>query len=333
VTVAADGTGIDVHTHVVPEGLPFGLTGRDDRWPVLRTGVETGNVMVDGAVYRTVSRTAWDLDARAAALPALGVAAQVLSPMPHLFSYWAPVDQALDFSRGLNEWLAAATRRHPGVFYGLGTVPLQDPQRAAAELATVSSLGLAGIELGTNVNGVTIADPRFRDVFVEADRLGLSVFLHAFQPPMAAAVPGPAASAVCFPLDIALAVAALIANGTLEHCPTLRLCASHGGGGLGLSLPRLVHTWRTKPAMQRRLATPPEEIARRLFYDILTFDPNALRYLLDVVGPTQVVLGSDYPFLGVEPEWPLSELPLDDDRRAGIRVANARAFLGLPASS
>ncbi len=325
----ADGTSIDVHTHVIPDGLPFGLAGADDRWPVLRPREHTGDVIVSGEVYRTVSRTAWDLDARAAALPSLGTAAQVLSPMPHLFSYWAPLDQARDFSRGINEWLAAATRTPPGVFHGLGTVPLQDPDAAAAELATVRALGLAGVELGTNINGVSIADSRFRDVLVEADRLGLAVFLHAFQPPMAAAVRNPAASAVCFPLDIALAVAALIAAGTLEACPTLRLCASHGGGGLALSLDRLSWTWRNKPAMRRRLVTPPEETARRLYYDILTFGPRGLRYLLDTVGTTQVVVGSDYPFLGTEPEFPLCDLNVAADVRAAIRHSNARAFLGL----
>lgn len=320
---------IDVHTHVVPVGLPFGMAGVDERWPVLRTAAETGDVLVSGEIYRTVARTAWDLDARATDMAARGVDAQVLSPMPHLFSYWAPAEQALDFSRSLNAWLADAVRAHPGTFYALGTVPLQHPDTAAAALAEVKALGLQGIELGTNVNGVSIADRSFRDVFVEADRLELSVFLHAFQPKMVGAVPGPMASAVSFPLDIALAVAGLIAGGTLQDCPTLRLCASHGGGGLGLALPRLIHAWRSKEKLRKRLPTSPEVIARRLFYDILLFDPKALGYLVEFAGPGQVVVGSDYPFLDVPPQWPLSELDLPDETRNAIRESNARAFLGL----
>lgn len=320
---------IDVHTHVVPAGLPFGLTGADERWPVLREAAETGDVLVAGELYRTVARTAWDLDAREKDMAARGVRAQVLSPMPHLFSYWAPVEQALDFSRGLNTWLADAVRTHPGTFYALGTVPLQHPETAAAALAEVKALGLHGVELGTNVNGVSIADRSFRDVFVEADRLGLSVFLHAFQPTMASAVPAPMASAVGFPLDIALAVAGLIAGGTLQDCPTLRLCASHGGGGLGLTLPRLIHAWQSKEKLRKRLPTSPETIARRLFYDILLFDPKALGYLLEFAGPGQVVVGSDYPFLDVPPQWPLTDLDLPDAARHAIQESNARAFLGL----
>jgi aminocarboxymuconate-semialdehyde decarboxylase len=155
------------------------------------------------------------------------------------------------------------------------------------------------------------------------------VFLHAFQPTIAGAIPKAMASAVGFPLDIALAVAGLIAGGTLEDCPTLRLCVSHGGGGLGLTLPRLIYNWRTKEKLRRRLTTPPDEIARRLFYDILLFDPAALRYLIDFAGPTQVVVGSDYPFLKVPPQWPLTEADLPDDVSHAIRETNARAFLGL----
>lgn len=320
---------IDVHTHVVPAGLPFGQTGADSRWPLLRKAAASGDVLVAGEVYRTVVPAAWDLDARLADMATTGVRAQVLSPMPHLFSYWAPVEQALEFSHGLNAWLADAVRAHPGTFYALGTVPLQDPDKAAAALADVKALGLQGVEIGTNVNGVGIADPSFRDVFAEADRLGLSVFLHAFQPALAGAVPKAMRSAVGFPLDIALAVTGLIAGGVLQEHPALRLCASHGGGGLGLTLPRLIHTWRTKEKVRERLTTPPEEVARRLFYDILLFDPAALRYLIDFAGPTQVVVGSDYPFLKVPAQWPLTEVDLADDVAHAIRETNARAFLGL----
>ena len=320
---------IDVHTHVVPAGMPFGVGDADDRWPTLLEGERTGDVLVAGKIYRTVSRTAWDLAVRAEQMSERGSTAQVLSPMPHLFSYWASLAPALEFSRGINEWLAAAVRDYPGVYYGLGTVPLQDPQAAAAELTQIKALGLSGVELGTNVNGVSIADRRFAEVLHEADRLGLAVFLHAFQPPLAPVVAGPAGSAVCFPLDIAFAVAGLIANGILDDLPGLRLCAGHGGGGLAMTLPRLTHTWHNKPAMQERLATAPEVAAGRLFYDTLVFDPAALRYLIDFVGPTQILVGSDYPFLKIAPEWPLTEVALDAQLLHQIRSTNARRFLGL----
>lgn len=317
---------IDVHTHVVPAQLPFDA-GRDPRWPILDRA--KGEVLVDGEVYRRVRREAWDLDARLEDMERRATAVQVLSPMPHLFSYWAPLDQAQRFCSGINDWLASAVCRYPDRFHALGVLPLQDPDVAAAMLTEVRDLGLSGIELGTNVSGISIADRRFWPVFEEAEHLGLSVFLHAFQPPLAPSVHQSVASAVCFPLDIGFAVAGLIANGVLGSVPRLRLCASHGGGALAFSLPRLTHQWRSKTALRERLAEAPDTTARRLFYDILLFDPKPLRYLLEAVGPEQVLVGSDYPFLDVPPEWPLGELRLSADEVERIRVANARRFLDL----
>ncbi len=319
---------IDVHTHVVPAQLPFDA-GSELRWPTLDAA--TGEVFVNGDVFRRVRREAWDLEARLADMQRRGCGAQVLSAMPMLFSYWAPLDQAQRFCSGLNHWLADAVRRHPGRFYGLGVLPMQEPEAAAAGLAEVKRLGLSGVELGTNIAGVSIADARFRPVFEEADRLGLSVFLHPFQPPLGPAVDASTSSAVCFPLDIGFAVAGLIANGVLHRCPGLRLCASHGGGSVAFTLSRLTHAWQAKPGLRDRLPEAPDVVARRLFYDILLFDAAPLRYLIEIMGREQVVMGSDYPFLDVPPEWPLTDLALPAEALEAIRVTNARRFLGITA--
>jgi aminocarboxymuconate-semialdehyde decarboxylase len=320
---------IDVHTHVVPAGLPFGA-GADPRWATL--DVTNGDVTVGGRQYRRVRREAWDLEWRITQMDQRGCTAQVLSPMPYLFSYWADVNEAQRFTSELNQWLAAAVRHHPDRFFALGIIPMQDADAAINGLHEVKRLGLHGVELGTNIDGVSIAHPRFKPILQEAARYDLSVFLHAFEPPIGADVTGPARSAVCFPLDIGFAVAALIANGTLQDCPTLRLCASHGGGSVAFSLPRLTHQWHAKAPLRERLHEPPDRVLRRLFYDILLFDPHALTYLLKTVGERQVVVGSDFPFLDVPPEWPLCDVQLSAETRNAIRTDNALRFLGLPSS-
>ncbi|WP_394816204.1 amidohydrolase family protein [Streptomyces mooreae] len=33
-----------------------------------------------------------------------------------------------------------------------------------------------------------------------------------------------------------------------------------------------------------------------MFFDSLVYTPQALRHLIDTVGPSQVLLGSDYPY-------------------------------------
>lgn len=322
---------IDVHTHVVPP-VDYGVGG-DPRWPVVEVDDDGATVVVAGQPFRRVRRSAVDLGRRLAELHAGGaVRAQVLSPMPELFSYWAPPAEAAEACRRVNDWIAAGVADHPGTFHGLGIVPLQDPELAATEVGRLAASGLRGVEVGSNVEGRLLSDERFEPFFAAAAEAGMGVFVHAFHPPQAAQLPrGPAGSAVTFPQEIAVGVGALIASGVLARLPTLRLAASHGGGGLVFTLGRLSHAWAHGPLGQV-LAEDPMAYARRIFYDTLLFRADALRFLLQTVGERQVVVGSDYPFSSVEPGWPLQELAAELGPAAMAVVAeeSAAAFLGLP---
>src|SRR5713101_6093841 len=56
---------------------------------------------------------------------------------------------------------------------------------------------------------------------------------------------------------------------------------------------------------------------RRLYFDTVLFEPQALRFLCDVAGSDRVVLGSDYPFpIGdPEPARVVDETPLTQGER------------------
>ena len=41
---------------------------------------------------------------------------------------------------------------------------------------------------------------------------------------------------------------------------------------------------------------PPSAYLRRMWFDSLVYSPDALRRLIDQVGVSQVVIGTDYPF-------------------------------------
>lgn len=314
---------IDVHTHVVPRGLPF---GHDDRFAALRVDGDRGDVFVGGTLFRTVSRAAWDPAARLAEMDRHGVAAQVLSVMPELFSYWAEPDAARRFCTALNRAIAGMVDAAPTRFAGLGTVPLQDVGAAVDALHEVRDLGLAGVQIGSNVNGTCAGDPRFLPVLQAAAELELCVFVHAFHPPHWGCVPDPPLSAaVNFPPEIGTCVAALIANGALGSCPGLRLGASHGGGTMPLHLPRMAAFWGDRPGS-------PIDAARGMWFDTLTYTPDALGALLALVGSTQVFVGSDAPFFGEAPGYVLDALhaatPLGADDLDAVRRRNALAFLG-----
>ena len=231
----------------------------------------------------------------------------------------------------MNEWLAARVRDGGDRFDGFGIVPLQDPERAAALLAEVATLGLRGVEVGSNVAGVALHDPRFETFFAEAERLGLAVFVHAFHPHVFETITGgPAASGVTFPNEIGFAAAGLVAEGVLHRHPDLRVCASHGAGSLGLCLPRMDRMWDFDTGFRERLPERPSDLARRAVRRSARV--RALRAASSsstVLGHDRVVVGSDYPFMPDAPGAVLEHMNgLEPDDLERIRRTNARTLLG-----
>ena len=316
---------IDVHTHVVPLDLPFARTSGDE-WPRLERNGDSAVAYVGGQPFRSVERSAWDPERRRQDMKEDGVGRQVLSPMPELFCYWAEAKAADTYCREMNEWLGSQVGDD---FDAFGIVPMQDPDLAAAALAQVKDLGLRGVEIGSNVNGEFLHSGAVHQVFAEADRLDLAVFIHPFHPHGFESVTGgPAASGVTFPNEIGFAMGSLIAEGVLAEFPSLRVCATHGAGSLGLLLPRLDRMWAMDPTFQERLPERPSAYARRIFVDLLVFAPHALAFVLAMVGDGQVVVGSDYPFMPDAPGAVLNELQsLSDAQRDRIREVNPLRLL------
>jgi aminocarboxymuconate-semialdehyde decarboxylase len=302
-------------------------------------------VMIAGTNFRTVTEQVWSAQRRLADMEREGVTVQVLSPMPELLSYWLPLADTLAMAEHVNGYIARLVADHPGRFYGLGMVALQDVEAACRGLDSVQALGLAGVEVGSNVLGLSPAGERFLPFWQEVERRGLAVFVHALHPTFTERLVGPdqVVNAVGFPTDTGLTIASLIASGTLQACPGLRLAFSHGGGSFPFILPRLENAWSGAwnegepllpgaPPSQLRQALPlsPSTYARRLYYDTLLFDRRALRYLAEVVRPRAMVVGTDYPFFPREqpPTATLRTLGLDDATLADVESGNALRFLG-----
>jgi aminocarboxymuconate-semialdehyde decarboxylase len=192
--------GIDAHAHVVPENFPAYVgascraTGR--RWRP-RTACHR-NVMISGKVYRTVSDSAGTR--QAAGRPAgHGPALQVVSPMPELLSYWMAPADAQQLLRYLNDQIAAMVQDSGGRLAALGAVPLQDMDMAIAELEyAVRTLGFAGVEIGSNINGVPVGAPQLDPFFEACEALGAAVFVHALRPAGMERLVGPRRCSRCW---------------------------------------------------------------------------------------------------------------------------------------
>lgn len=319
---------IDTHTHIVPTGIP--APDSDERWPVLvERDDSAADVLIAGGVFRTVTRTAYDLEFRAAHLAPGHM--QVLSPMPELFSYWGAPQAAADYCTSMNEWIAAGVKKFPQAFRGFGIAAMQDPTVACGQLSQIAALGLSGVEIGSNVAGVALHDARYADFFDEAARLGLVVFVHAFHPPGIGSFSDPmAGNGVTFPNEIGQAIGGLIAEGILERFSDLKLLASHGGGSLVSLLPRLRFIAKNYERARVLMPRDPADYARKIFYDLLVFSAPLLNLLIDNVGVGRIVVGSDKPFMAHDPLTLLDHFPhVSSATIESIRWGNAERLLGL----
>ena len=116
---------------------------------------------------------------RIADMDLMGIDIQAVSPAPRQTYYGADPDLGLATARTINDEIADIVGRHPDRFTGLGTISLQAPELAIAELERLhKSLGMRGIEIMTHVAGDDLSEDRFRKVFSRIEELGLLVFMH-----------------------------------------------------------------------------------------------------------------------------------------------------------
>jgi aminocarboxymuconate-semialdehyde decarboxylase len=327
---------IDVHCHVMPADLPDVPAGIDpSRWPCLRCDGGHRVMEIGGAVYRRFDDRNWSPQRRIADMDAAGVARQVLSPLPELLSYWFAPHAGLAMAQHVNGAIASMVAAAPNRFSGLAMVPLQDPDRAAAYVAQLAADGFAGIEIGSNIDGISPADARFDPFYAAVCEAGLAVFVHGIRPAGADRLIGhPALPPIIgVPIDTAMCVSAMIATDIMGRHPGLRIGFSHGGGAIGALLGRFDHVHAVMPDLAA-VCPSPLRAASAFYYDLLTFDAAYARFLLDRLGDDRFFVGTDYPAGGMglmQPAPFLAALEPDARRAAALAYGNAKQFLNLAA--
>lgn len=331
---------IDIHTHILPEHIPnfkerFGYGGfihLEHHKPCC------ARMMRDDHFFREVQDNCWDPQSRMHECDRHGVHVQVLSTVPVMFSYWAKPLDALAVSEFLNDHIAGIVKRYPQRFIGLGTIPMQEPKLAIRELERcMNELGMAGIQIGSNINQRNLSEPEYFEIFEAAQELGAAVFIHPWEMmgeehmkkywlPWLVGMPG----------ETARAIASLIFGGVLERLPNLRVAFAHGGGSFPFTLGRLKHGFDCRPdlvAIDNPIS--PEKYLDRLYFDSLVHDPNALRYLVQFAGIHRVALGSDYPFpLGEEiPGTLIRSMDFSPSEKQRLLSGTALEWLNLSANT
>jgi aminocarboxymuconate-semialdehyde decarboxylase len=265
----------------------------------------------------------------------MGVDIQAISVAPPQYYYWTEPDLGARLTSRLNERIAEICRQHPERFVGLGTLPMQDSERAVRELRrVVEDYGFRGVEICTNVNGIDYDHPRFEPFFAAAEELGVLIVLHPHGFTHGLRLSDYyLTNIIGNPLDSTVAVTRMIFGGVLQRHPALHVCVVHGGGYLPFYWARMDHAWNARTDGRIHLQDrPPSQDLRRLYVDTVVFEPSLLATLVATMGPDHVLLGTDYPYdMGEENPVGLVEAVqgLSAEERALIVGGTATRLLGI----
>jgi aminocarboxymuconate-semialdehyde decarboxylase len=291
---------IDIHAHVFTEAMIDSMKKEAPSINLKVTPINRDDAVLEIAnlVQKPFPSRAWDLEQRFRDMQAQGVDIQLVCNVPQTFLY--DQDAALTTATAalLNEGVASLVREHPDRFHGLATLPMQVPERAAAELRrAMRDLGLKGAHIGSNVQGRNLDDPALEPVWQAADELGAFMLVHPYN------IVGRERMKSYYLqtlignlLETTIAVASLVFGGVIERHPRIRFCFAHGGGFAPYQAGRFRHGWKVRPEGKAHLKDGPAASLDRLLYDTILHAKAQLEFLIGDVGSSRVLLGSDYPF-------------------------------------
>src|SRR6185369_10242038 len=228
-----------------------------------------------------------------------GIDLQIVGTWPDIFGYGLAAEDCAAWHRMLNDTLAEWCGENSARFAWIGSVPLVDAQAAAAELKRAVELGACGLIISSNVENVNIGELPLDPFWREAEALGVPILIH---PVMVGAVPRAAKFGLTqvaqYTFDTTLGVGSLLMSGVLDRFPALKLVLSHGGGSYPYLAGRfdIMHRRMDRAAQADVAVKFPSAYAGQMTYDSIVHAPKALRFLIDLVGVENVVLGTDYSF-------------------------------------
>ena len=318
---------IDFHSHVIPETIIAAMRADPERYAT-RIEADAGKrYLVRGKLRLELLPEFSVAEAKLEAMDRKGIEISVISPGPQVLFYNLKEEQGMEAARLVNDGIAVMVAKKPARLRGMATLPMQHPEAAVAEMERVArEHGFKGIELATAAPGGELADPKYRPVLRRAQELKMTIFAHPN-------TIGAGGRLDCYyltnlignPLETTIMVANLMFSGALDELPRLKMLLAHGGGFAPYQVGRFVHGHKVRPETRAHTASSAKELLKRFYFDTITHEPQALRYLIELVGAARIVVGTDSPFdMGDEtPRATLSALTAEEVatlRRNALRL-------------
>lgn len=332
-------TVVDVHAHaIVPDALVRMAERSPDHGPVLVERAGNKYLEYPGrSNLGPLPPAIFDPALRMEAMDRQRVDLQVIAIPPPNFHYHLPPAIGVDFAIIQNDALIGLSDTSPGRLHAFATLPLQDVSASVAEVERLAPHDrVRGVQIGTNIDGVDLDNPRLEPIWAMLESTGLPVWLHPDQRAIAGANRLDDyyfKNLIGLPLESTIALARLVFGGVMERHPGLRFGFVHGGGFAPYQLGRWDHGWKVRPEAKMHIPDrSPTAHLTNVYFDSLTHDPVSLGMLGERVGWDRVLLGSDFPFDMAEPDpvGAVEAIGLDTGNQRLVLEQNAVAFLRPP---
>lgn len=324
---------IDIHAHIVDRHWMEQLTSKlglvAERTEDGKTLFRQSNAAGGGSTVAWSREDMFDIDFRLREMDRKGIDMRALSvSTPNVYPWKGA--EAVAMARAVNDATARLCKSHPDRFVGLASLPLDDVDASLAELErAIGELGMKGLMIGSNIDGIPVNDAKFEPVWARINELKLAVFEHPMFPRDTSDMQEfELPLRVGFAFDTTLAASRLIYGGVFERYPDFPYIMAHTGGALLILLARLDNGYRLFPDCRRFISKLPSEYAKQLYYDTTSFDPHAIEWALRVAGPEHVLFGTDDPYIDADTKL-VDGMNLDGTTKNLILGGNAARLLGI----
>ncbi|KAF2163987.1 hypothetical protein M409DRAFT_68218 [Zasmidium cellare ATCC 36951] len=216
-------------------------------------------------------------------------------------------EEARKLTRECNEFAADLKRRNPEKFGFWASLPLPDVEGSLVEIShALDVLYADGVTMLTNHHRTYLGDPKFEPIFKELDRRGATVFIHPTLPREHSQMRFDAPSQnsftamMEFAFDETRTAVSLLLFGVIQRYTNIQFIFTHAGGVLPPLVERLIQFSKmlSMGGPDMSSASVRDLLRHRVLYDLSLFVfPDQIHGLLRIADPSQLLYGSDYPYV------------------------------------